>query len=214
MTAIFLSALVVAFSGAMMPGPLLTYTVKQSLNTGPYAGFTIIAGHALLELVLVILIFMGFGTILQSGTAQVSIGIVGGLLLIYMGLQMICSSVKNKIKISPGKHNSGTGNMFLAGVAISVANPYFLLWWAIIGLGFLLQAYQSFAITGVIIFYLGHVLADFIWYGLLSVILGKTRQFIQNKPYRFIIAFLGGILIFFGSSFFYKAILLGILIFH
>lgn len=183
--AIFLSALAVAFSGAIMPGPLLTYTIKQSLNTGPCAGFIIVAGHAFLELVWVVLIFMDFDTVLQSGAAQIGIGIIGGLLLIYMGLQMICGSVKNKIKINPAKHHYfGTGNMFFTGVVISVDNPYFLLWWAIIGLGFLLQAYKSFAIAGVIVFYLGHIWADFIWHGLISVIVGKTRQFINNKPYR------------------------------
>ncbi|NLJ55724.1 MAG: LysE family transporter [Firmicutes bacterium] len=209
MTTIFLSALAVAFSGAIMPGPLLTYTIRQSLNTGPYAGLIIIAGHAFLEIVLVVLIFMGFGTVLQSGTAQAGIGIVGGLLLLFMGLRMIRDSVKNKININPVQQNYfGTGNMFFTGIAISIANPYFLLWWAIIGLGFLLQAYKSCATAGVIIFYLGHILADFTWYGLISIIVGKTRQFINNKPYRVIIAFLGGILVFFGISFFYKALLL------
>jgi len=55
---IFLTALAVAFSGAMMPGPLLTYTIKQSLNTGAHSGFVIISGHAIMEIILIALIFM------------------------------------------------------------------------------------------------------------------------------------------------------------
>lgn len=205
MTFIFLSAIAVAFSGAMMPGPLLTYTIRQALNSGPCSGFIIIAGHAVLEAILVILIFLGFDTILQSNSVQISIGIIGGLLLLYMGSEMIYNSWKNTIKIEWDNKKTGAGNMFFSGIAISAANPYFLLWWAVIGLGFLLQAYKSFGIAGIFIFYTGHILADFIWYGVISLIVGKTRQFIKEKIYRSIIAALGCVLVFFGGSFFYQA---------
>jgi len=205
---IFLSALILAFSGAMMPGPLLTYTIRQSLNNGPHSGFIIIAGHAILEIILIALIFMGFDVILQSNSAQISIGIIGGLLLIYMGSDMIFGSLKNKIKIELDNNKSGARNMLFSGIGISVANPYFLLWWAIIGLGFLIQAYKSFGIAGVFVFYIGHILADFIWYGFVSIIVGTTRKFIKENLYRIVIIVLGCLLIFFGGSFFYKAILI------
>lgn len=203
---IFISALAVAFSGAMMPGPLLTYTIRQSLSSGPYSGFIIIAGHAILELALIILIFMGFDIILQSDSAQSIIGLVGGLLLVYMGADMVINSLKNKVKIELNNDKSKTGNMLFSGFVISAANPYFLLWWAIIGLGFLIQAYKLFGTAGVLIFFTGHILADFIWYGFVSVIVGTTRKFIKVNLYRVIIAFLGGVLIFFGGTFFYNAL--------
>lgn len=206
MALIFFSALAVAFSGAMMPGPLLTYTIRQSLNAGPYSGFVIIAGHAVLELLLIVLIFMGFDIILQSDSAQSVIGIVGGLLLIYMGADMVINSLKNKVKIELDNKKSKPGNMLFSGFIISAANPYFLLWWAVIGLGFLIQAYKLFGSAGVLIFFTGHILADFIWYGSVSLIVGTTRKFIKVNLYRVIIAFLGGVLIFFGGTFFYNAL--------
>jgi threonine/homoserine/homoserine lactone efflux protein len=206
MAIIFLSSLALAFSGAMMPGPLLTYTIGQALNTGPFAGLIIIVGHALLELVLVILIFMGFDTILQSDGAQVGISVVGGLLLIYMGSQMILGSIRNRVKIRLEEKGTGAKNMVLAGIAVSAANPYFFLWWAVIGLGFLLQAYKSFGPAGVAAFYSGHILADFVWYGSISMAVGKTRRFIRENPYRILIALLGAVLIYFGGGFFYNAL--------
>lgn len=206
MTILFLSALAVAFSGAMMPGPLLTYTIKQSLNTGPAAGFIIIAGHGVLEIILIVLIFLGFDALLQSSFAQIFIGIFGGLLLVYMGYDIIKNSVQNKIKFELDESKSNTKNMLISGFFISAANPYFLLWWAIIGLGFLIEAYKSFGVTGVMVFYSGHILADTIWYGLISIVIGTTRKFINNNLYRVIIISLGCILVFFGFSFFYKAI--------
>lgn len=137
MAFIFFYALTVGFSGSMMPGPLLTYTLKQSLSAGPRSGFIIIAGHAILELALVVVIFIGFDTILKSFAAQIAIGIVGGALLIYMGMGMILQSAKNKVSLQTDEKETGGRGMLVSGIVISAANPYFLLWWAAIGLGFL-----------------------------------------------------------------------------
>ena len=157
---------------------------------------------------MIALIFMGFDIILQSESTQIAIGIIGGLLLIYMGSNMIISSLKNRIKIEIDNNKSSASNMLLSGMVISAANPYFLLWWAIIGLGFLIQAYKSFDIAGVFMFYFGHISADFIWYGIISIVVGTTRKFIKENLYRIVIVVLGCLLIFFGGSFFYKAILI------
>jgi threonine/homoserine/homoserine lactone efflux protein len=203
---IFASALAVGFSGAMMPGSLLTYTIRQALTEGPRAGFVITLGHALLELALVILIFLGFDMILQSKAAQFAIGLLGGALLIYLGADMIVKAAKNRVSVdTEGKGGKG-GNMFVSGIVISAANPYFLLWWAVVGLGFVMQSYKDLGYIGVGVYYIGHICADFIWYGAISVIIGKTRKFIKDKPYRIIIAILGAVLVFFGARFVYGAI--------
>jgi threonine/homoserine/homoserine lactone efflux protein len=203
----FFSSVAVGFSGAVMPGSLLTYTIRKSLSRGPKAGFIIIAGHALLELALIVLIFLGFDTVLQSDIAQLLISFIGGALLIYMGIDMIRGSIKNSVSVHLDEKTPKTGNMFLSGIVISAMNPYFLLWWAVIGLGFIMQAYNSFGLVGIAVYYLGHISADFIWYGFISTVVGTTRKFIKEKPYRIIIAFLGCLLIFFGGKFVFSAIM-------
>ncbi len=189
-----------------MPGSLLTYTIRKALSDGPRAGFVIVTGHALLELALVIVIFLGFDMVLQSKQAQVGIGLVGGALLAYMGADMIRSAAKNRLTVRMDPEKSGSGSMLGYGVVLSATNPYFLLWWAVIGLGFMMQSYQSFGYTGAAIFFLGHITADFGWYGLISIVVGNTRRFIREKPYRVIIAALGFMLIFFGIKFILDAI--------
>lgn len=201
---IFLSALAVGFSGAMMPGSLLTYTIRKSMSHGPRAGFIIAAGHAILELFLISLIFLGFDTVLKSSTAQIGIGIAGGLMLVYMGIDMILNSIRNKVSISLDEGNTGKYGMLVSGFIISAANPYFILWWAIVGLGFIMQSYNALAFSGVIIYYLGHIMADFIWYGFISTIVGTTRKFFNHKIYRILIAVLGLLLVFFGGKFVFE----------
>jgi len=205
MVAILLSSMALAFSGSVMPGPLLTYTIRQSLVEGGKSGFLIIIGHALLELALIVLIFFGFDIILQSDAAQIAIGLVGGALLGYMGAEMLYSAVRNRLKIDT-EGRKGSRSMVVSGAVISAMNPYFLIWWAIIGLGFLLKAYQGFGIPGVAAFYVGHISIDFLWYGGISVIIGKTRRFISQNIYRVIVGVLGGVLLYFGATFFINAV--------
>ncbi|MGI5907996.1 MAG: LysE family transporter [Christensenellales bacterium] len=202
---LFLSALAIGFSGAIMPGPLLTYTIRRSLSDGPRAGFIIAAGHAVLELALIAFIFFGFDMVLQSGAAQTGISLVGGGLLIFMGIKMILDATRNRVTVAADTDGAKSRGMFLSGIVISAANPYFLFWWAVIGLGYITRAYDSLGFIGVPVYYFGHIAADFIWYGLVSVVVGTTRRFIGLKPYRIIIALLGGVLVFFGGTFVYDA---------
>lgn len=206
MLLLFASALTVGFSGAIMPGSLLTYTIRKSLSEGPKAGFIITAGHALLELALIILIFLGFDTILQSDLAGFLISIIGGALLIYMGIDMILSSVRNKVSVHMEGNDQNSRGMLLSGIVISATNPYFLLWWAVVGLGFIMQSYNSYAILGVVIYYIGHISADFIWFGFISTLVGTTRKFLKERPYRIIIILLGCLLVYFGGRFAYSAV--------
>jgi threonine/homoserine/homoserine lactone efflux protein len=203
---LFLSAFAVGLSGAMMPGSLLTYTIRKSLSSGPRSGFIIAAGHALLELILVIVIFLGFDRFLQAEPIQIGIGIIGGILLSWMGLDMIISSAKNKVSVQADQEQARSGNMIISAILISAANPYFLLWWAVVGLGFIMQSYESFGLAGVAVYYFGHISADIGWYGLVSAVVGTTRRFISEKLYRIILVILGALLIFFGGKFAFEAV--------
>lgn len=205
MPGIFFGALGVGFSGAIMPGSLLTYTIRKSMSNGPKAGFIIATGHAILELFLVLLIFLGFDTVLKSDAAQVAIGLAGGLMLAYMGLDMIIGSIRDKVSISLDEGSDRKGGMLVSGALISAANPYFIFWWAVVGLGFIMESYNALGFTGVIVYYFGHIMADFIWYGFVSVLVGTTRKFLNHKLYRILVAILGALLVFFGVRFVYDA---------
>jgi len=46
LSVIFMTSLVMGFSGAIMPGPLLTVTINESLRRGARVGPQIVTGHA------------------------------------------------------------------------------------------------------------------------------------------------------------------------
>ncbi len=208
MIGVFFQSLVLGYSGSLMPGPLLTYTINQSIKTGSKAGVLIISGHALLELLTVAAIFLGVGTILSTLTAQIVIGLAGGLVMILFGALMIRDVAKGKARLDmEGQGKGRPGGMVLNGIVISAMNPYFVIWWFAVGLSFILAAYRAYGVAGVAAFYFGHILADFSWYMLISFLVSRTRKLIKEKAYRIIVIVLALALIGFGISFIVDAMI-------
>jgi threonine/homoserine/homoserine lactone efflux protein len=204
---IFLQSFIIGFSGAMMPGSLLTYTIDKSMKSGPKAGLFVAFGHALLELVLVILLFLGIGKYLETPAVQTVIGGLGGSVLIFFGAGMIRDVARGRINIEMKESTaSKSGGIVLGSALVSASNPYFSVWWAAVGLGLMMNAYNLLGLTGVLLFYTGHILSDFTWYTFVSFVIGKTRRFINMKVYKVIIIVLGAVLAAFGIGFLVSAV--------
>ncbi|HBH29381.1 MAG TPA: lysine transporter LysE [Desulfofustis sp.] len=203
LAAIFTSSFVIALSGALMPGPVLTITITESTRRGPWAGPLMMLGHGILELFLIGLLLAGLAPFLSRGGVFVAVSIVGGAILLGMGIMML----KNLPSLT--LHNTGeqrgSSNLVLTGIVMSVANPYWLIWWATIGLGYIMYAMQ-FGIAGVIAFFVGHIFADLAWYSLVSYGVAKGTHFMSDRMYRGLIGFCGGFLVLFSVYFFYSGI--------
>ncbi|MEK6655195.1 MAG: LysE family transporter, partial [Thermodesulfobacteriota bacterium] len=65
LSTIFFSSFLIALSGAMMPGPLLTAAIGEASRRGFIAGPLLVAGHGILELVLVAALLLGLAPYLQ-----------------------------------------------------------------------------------------------------------------------------------------------------
>ena len=164
---IFSLSLLLSLSGALMPGPLLTYTIARTLRTkrgGWLTGARVIAGHAALEGGLVCGLALGVVEFLRAPLTVKIIGVAGAALLAYMGIGLL----RETIRLPP----------VLAGTLVSMGNPYWWIWWVTIGAAFLLR----FDITlarwqALLAFFLGHELGDLGWFSTVSIALhfGRTR---------------------------------------
>ena len=56
---VFISAFLIGFSGAVMPGPMLGITIDGSLKKGWTAGPLVVLGHGILELSLITVMIFG-----------------------------------------------------------------------------------------------------------------------------------------------------------
>lgn len=76
---IFISAFIIGFSGALMPGPMLGITINGSLKKGWKAGPLIVLGHGILEIILVITMTFGLKDLFANQTVAGVIGLIGGV---------------------------------------------------------------------------------------------------------------------------------------
>jgi threonine/homoserine/homoserine lactone efflux protein len=88
---IFASSFVIALSGAMMPGTLLTVAISESSKRGVLAGPLLILGHGILEVVLLAAIFMGMAPLFKEEWFFIFISIAGGSILLWMAAGMFRS---------------------------------------------------------------------------------------------------------------------------
>lgn len=198
----FLQSLLIGYSGAIMPGPLLTYNINQSMRVGIRSGLLLIAGHAILELLTIIILFLGLGTFLSTNTAQLLIGSAGGTVLVVLGILMIKDLIQGKAKLNvQEKEKERSGGLILNGIVISALNPYFIIWWTVVGLGMMLAANRTYGLIGIVVFFAGHMLADFSWYMLVSFLISRTQKIINEKAYKIIVVILAMVLVGFGVKF-------------
>ena len=201
--ALFLTALIVGYSGAMMPGPLLTMNINESLRRGFWAGPLLILGHAVLETTLVVVVLLGFGKVLANQCVSGTIGVLGGIMLMYFGFTMAREAGYKKISLNLAGSASRTqkpGKLILNGALVSLANPYWSLWWATIGLSYLTQS-LAVGVLGVGAFLTGHLLADFSWYGFVSYIVARGRRHLSQTVYLVVIFICGVFLVALGAKF-------------
>ena len=197
---IFFSSFVIALSGAMMPGPLLTMTISESPRRGFITGPLLIAGHAVLEITLIAALLLGLAPFFQRPVVFVVTAMAGALILLWMAVSMFRSLPSLKIC---WEEETTTGNHpVINGILMSVANPYWIIWWATIGLGYILYSRQ-FGFWGIAFFFAGHILADLSWYSFVSAAVAKGKHHLNDRLYRGLIAFCATFLVVFACYFAY-----------
>lgn len=187
-----------------MPGPLLTYDIEQSMRSGWRQGLLVPVGHVLAEVCLVILIVSGFGSYLNRPAVQTALFLIGGLILLWFAFDMIKGAMINRQPDGGDIKNdacpSAGWKVIAKSGALTAVNPYFLLWWATIGLGFIIDS-DTLSMGSVVIFYLGHALADFSWYIAVALLCDKMSGFFSGIVYRIILSSLGLLLVFYAPRF-------------
>ncbi|GAB4242822.1 MAG: LysE family transporter [Thermoleophilia bacterium] len=201
-----MTALVVGYSGALMPGPLLTMVVAESARDGARVGPLAIAGHALLELLLLGGLAFGLTQALSEPAVSGAIGAVGGIVMFWMAVGMLKEARRGSASVfsipageqtaSRGSAKSGSAGRaswrrhLLQGAVLSFSNPYWSLWWATIGAAYVVSA-AAFGIWGVGAFFAGHILADFTWYGAVSAAVAYGRRLFSPAFHRGLVAVCG-----------------------
>ena len=190
---------VISCSGVMQPGPV-TATVITMGTRNRCAGALLALGHGIVEFPLMIIIVLGVGKFFELHSVQISIGLAGGLFLILMAIQGL-KGLKAKTGTEP---KALSGKPILAGIILSAGNPFFLIWWATVGLALATQAAQ-WGIWAFVLFALTHWSMDLIWLQILSWASFKGSVLLGPRGLRIVLMICSAALLAFGLFFIYRA---------
>ena len=175
---LLLKVIVISLSGALAPGPVTAAAIGMG-SSNRFAGVQMALGHGIVEFPLMALLLVGIGRFLKLRQVKIVIGLAGGGFLVFLAIQML-----------QGLGSSGAeavqttrGSPLVAGILLSAGNPYFLIWWATVGLTLITMAKSSFGLWAFGLMALAHWSCDLVWLAILSwasfqgsVLLGPTGQ--------------------------------------
>lgn len=209
----FVTVVLISASGALAPGPLFFSTVMVGIKRGGRAGLEISIGHTAAELPLVVLLAFGLGKVLSLSCVKLSLGLIGGAVIVALGafeLRNSFKAMRGAVKVNNSSAERKVAkylNPFLIGFALSMFNPFFLLWWATVGLALIAEALALAAFTGIMLMYVFHVWLDYVWLTFTASAVHKSERILSSKAYHAILASLGAILMVLGLNFITKSTL-------
>jgi threonine/homoserine/homoserine lactone efflux protein len=162
------SVVLISLSGVLMPGPLFAVTIEKAAKRKS-AGALIAVGHGIVEFPLMFVIFFVLTQFKIPSFVQIAVGLVGGLLMVFMGIQAFRKRNKTETPVSSSRDS------VLAGVYTTAVNAGFILWWLTIGTALILNA-QLFGLIGFSLFAGVHWLCDFSWYTGIALAIFKSQQ--------------------------------------
>jgi len=183
----------------MQPGPVTATAIAMGARSR-YAGPLLAVGHGIIEFPLMVVIILGMGKYFKLPKVQIAIGLAGGVFLILMAAQALLS-LKSKANAEP---KALAGRPVMAGIILSATNPYFLLWWATVGMALATQA-TRWGIWAFALFALTHWSVDLVWLQILSWASFKGSTLMGPRIQQIVLLICSLALFAFGVIFIYTA---------
>jgi len=152
-----LTVIFISLSGVMAPGPLFAATIAEGKKRW-FAGFLISTGHAIVEIPIILTLF-AFGSRIATDTIKAIVGVLGGIVLLYLAYLELKSSTADD-----GKPVRG----IVTGILMSSLNPYFIIWWLTVGFTLVLKS-MEYGMVGLLALIILHELCDYSWLGFVSI---------------------------------------------
>jgi threonine/homoserine/homoserine lactone efflux protein len=195
-----IQTVIISLSGVMAPGAMTAATIAQGTRS-PWAGTLVSIGHGVVEIPLIFVLMLGLHFFFEMTPVKISIGLLGGGFLLWMSYGMLQQIWRHPTADSP-KSQLKSGAV-AAGIILSATNPYFLLWWATVGLNLALGA-KNLGLLALVLFAIVHWTCDLVWLSILSFgafYTSKGAGLFSRHFENGILLFCGGALLAFGVKF-------------
>jgi len=190
----------ISASGVLAPGPMFFANLLYGARQGTAAGLKIAYGHTAVELPLIILLAAGlFSSGFVAGRYSDAIGVVGGAAILAFAGAQVATIIRKKGLPMPAIESRNSP--FIAGVALSALNPFFLIWWFTIGLKLIADSASFGPIAGVALLFGLHIWMDYVWLTGTAYFASKGGSMLKSKYYPLLLLGLAAVLLYYGVYF-------------
>jgi len=187
------------FTAGISPGPLLTLVITETITHNKTEGIKVAVAPLISDLPIIIIAFLIFSNFSEFNILMSIISFLGGIFLVYLGYECLKTEGLN-IEVKKVRHES-----LIKGIVVNILNPHPYLFWITVGTPIAIKAYQI-NLSALILFFLS-------FYSLLigskivvAILVERSRTFLTNKVYIWIMRILGFSLLIFAALFIYDGI--------
>lgn len=190
----------ISASGVLAPGPLFFTNMLYGTRQGARAGLKVAYGHTIVELPLIVLLAAGLFTSAAAAQHAGIIGLIGGAGILCFAALQIAGVIRRKdARVAPAVESRKSP--FIAGIALSALNPFFLIWWFTVGLKLVADSATFGFAAGIIILFSLHIWMDYAWLAGTAYLASKGSSVIKSKYYPVLLLTLAAILLYYGVYF-------------
>lgn len=196
-----LEKIILGVSLAAPIGPVSAEMIKRGLKDGFWAAFNIRLGGAIGNSVCLIAAFFGLSALAQYKVAFNIVGVVGALLLLYMGVMTI-KKVFKTMTLDSQDSEEFLSNSLVLGFVLAIANPIAIAFWLGIGAAGLNSSNSQGAIELASFVQNFLIIAGVLLWGLaLSLSLEFGRRIVTPRLLNTVTFISGTILLYFGCKY-------------
>lgn len=191
----FLSAgIVFGLAAGMSPGPLFALVISETLRHNKSEGVKVAVSPLLTDLPIILATVFVLSNLANSNLALGVIAMLGGIFVFYLGYESIRSQ---GLELDVEKHKPQS---LKKGIIINALSPHPYLFWLTIGTPTLLKAYNT-SILAAVLFISGFYLCLVGSKVGIALVVDKSRNFLKQKIYVWIMRILGIMLLGFAVVF-------------
>lgn len=197
---------VMGLAFAAPPGVVTAETFRRGVRGGFSVALGVQLGSLVGDATYAALALLGLAVMAQAQPMQSALGVLGALFLIYLAWTSFTAARRTAIITADGRIGSARRGAFLAGLVLSLTNPWAIAFWLSLGgaLGSMGVATASPRETAA--FFASFMVGSALWALLLSLGIARVRAWIGPRLFRLVSVACGMALGAFGLASFARVI--------
>jgi len=194
-----LAGAVIAISFSAPPGPVTMETIRRGVRGGFRPALRVQLGSIIGDLMWCLAALIGLAPLVQVDVIRLTLGVVGVLLLVYLGAMGIRDALKPTV-LTVSEGGETKQGSFRAGMAISMANPLAVGYWLSVGGALVASGAVGGDPGGTVAFIVGFILGTLLWAFVMSFAVRWGRQILNPVAFRAVTFACGATLLVFGFT--------------